>query len=429
MPCHYCGKEYWVRTLVDKDFCCPSHRKKFHEQLRRNPAAAPAGPCDAMPPVHSGPRATWCPAAAAAYEVPPVHFVAVERLPLPVWTGAESADALAATARNRAALPLAGLFRQDMPIQDGGPAPWLCPPIGAEPAAALLPPFTLRPTPREMKRAVMMKSGSRPSAVWMRAVIARASRLGSAAALILVFLGLGAFLGQTAGPGATNSLRRILLRRAAHAWNDDFQAGLKLWHGAALWDGRREGYIRPERLAIFTPSRQLSDYRLEFLTLIETRAVAWAFRARDDSNYQAAQLRIVKAGPRPLLALVRYSVIGGVKEHAVEVPLRVMVHHATAFQVALEASGDLFSVSLDGERLDQWTDNRLPSGGVGFFNEPGATARIYWMQLSSHNDLLGKLCAFLTAGRDPVTAQIQFMGRRTNGEMDFQRVRARAYPR
>ena len=35
MNCKFCGKEIWLAGLFkDRDFCVPSHRKKFHERLR-----------------------------------------------------------------------------------------------------------------------------------------------------------------------------------------------------------------------------------------------------------------------------------------------------------------------------------------------------------------------------------------------------------
>jgi hypothetical protein len=50
--------------------------------------------------------------------------------------------------------------------------------------------------------------------------------------------------------------------------------------------------------------------------------------------------------------------------------------------------------------VDRWTDDTLESGGVGFFSEPGERARLYWMKLAANDDLLGRICAYLSGGSE-----------------------------
>jgi hypothetical protein len=97
---------------------------------------------------------------------------------------------------------------------------------------------------------------------------------------------------------------------------------------------------------------------------------------------------------------VHYSVVGGKTGRSVEVPLNVMVHNNTPFQVAVITKGNRFVTSIDGQEVDTWTDDTLASGGVGFFSEAGERARLYWMKVSRNSDLLGRICAYLSGGSD-----------------------------
>jgi pheromone shutdown protein TraB len=94
--------------------------------------------------------------------------------------------------------------------------------------------------------------------------------------------------------------------------------------------------------------------------------------------------------------MVRYPVIQGAMGPRVETPLRMMIHANTPYRVSVEVQGDRYRTFVDGQEADFWTDNRLKTGGVGFFSEAGEHARVYWVKLESHGDFLGRLCGLLT---------------------------------
>jgi hypothetical protein len=98
--------------------------------------------------------------------------------------------------------------------------------------------------------------------------------------------------------------------------------------------------------------------------------------------------------------MVHYPVVGGKKGHKVEVPLSVMVHNNTPYHVAVEVKGNRVTTSIEGQEVDRWVDDTLASGGVGFFSEPGERARLYWMKLAVHDDLLGRICAYFSGGSE-----------------------------
>jgi hypothetical protein len=68
--------------------------------------------------------------------------------------------------------------------------------------------------------------------------------------------------------------------------------------------------------------------------------------------------------------------------------------------VAVEVEGNRVITSIEGQEVDRWTDDTLASGGVGFFSEPGERARLYWMKLAANDDLLGRICAYLSGGSE-----------------------------
>jgi hypothetical protein len=201
--------------------------------------------------------------------------------------------------------------------------------------------------------------------------------------------------GMTMRPG--DLLRLTIQRRAVYEKEDNFHAGLASWDGKNVktWVYDREGFIRPGRLVIYRPSRDMKDYKLEFLTQIEHKGVNYVFRAVDDQNYYGMKLAVTEPGPRPLVALSRYTVIDGKRESRGEMPLQVMMHNNRPYRVVVDVKGNQFLTSIEGQQVDSWSDDRLKSGGVGFFTESSEKARLYWMKVTKNSDFLGKLCSML----------------------------------
>jgi hypothetical protein len=202
--------------------------------------------------------------------------------------------------------------------------------------------------------------------------------------------------GITLRPG--DLLRLTIQRRAVYEVGDNFHAGLASWDGKNLgktWAYDKEGFIRPGRLALYKPSRDMSDYKMEFLAQIERKGVNWVFRAADEQNYYAMKLAVTEPGPRPLVALIRYQVIDGKKESRGEAPLQVMMHNNRPYRVSVDVKGNHFLTSIEGQVVDSWSDDRLKTGGVGFFAEGSEKARVYWMKVTKNSDFLGKLCSIL----------------------------------
>jgi len=135
--------------------------------------------------------------------------------------------------------------------------------------------------------------------------------------------------------------------------------------------GAEPGVRREHQISVLRPSLNLSDYRVEFEAQIDTKALGWIYRAVDDRNYYVNKLEIVKPGLTPTVALVRFAVINGEEQPRAQFPLNMSLHLDTLYQIRFDAVGDRFTTYVQGQKIDEWTDDRLKMGGIGLYNERG----------------------------------------------------------
>jgi hypothetical protein len=208
-------------------------------------------------------------------------------------------------------------------------------------------------------------------------------------------------------PGTTEGFfdRRIrnlklnLAERAGIDLTDDFRSGLTGWEGrgdwARTWTYDRNGLLRPGQLALYGASMGLSDYTFEFRASAERGSMSWVFRARDLNNYYGMRLQIMKSGHGSQGTLERWIVWGGREYSRKYLTTRMPVWEKNIVDVRVDVQGYSFTTFVNGQIADTWTDRRIDSGGIGFFNDKGSESRIYRMTVSHQNDLIGKLCAML----------------------------------
>ena len=206
---------------------------------------------------------------------------------------------------------------------------------------------------------------------------------------------------RAAPSGAIARVRQTIASRAAVQYGDNLREGMEAWGAAAKtypagWSRSAEGYVNTGALALFTPTRNFTDYQLEFLGQIENKSMGWTVRAKDANNYHAMKFTVIESGLRPVIAMVHYNVIDGKAGYRSQTPLNVMVHNRTPIQVAVNVKGNHLITSIDGEEVDSYSDDALSSGGVGFFSEANEKARLYWVKVSKNDDWLGHVCAFLS---------------------------------
>lgn len=196
-----------------------------------------------------------------------------------------------------------------------------------------------------------------------------------------------------------NQIQKVILDRAAIKLYDDFRGGLGSWQGtegwAKSWKYGEASFLEPGQLALYSPTVNMRDYTMQFLGQIERRSLNWVFRAADNRNYYAMRIVITRAGPLPQASVVRYAVINGKETGTKTLPLPFPVHSDTLYLVKMEVRGDSFITYIQNQVVDNFSDSRLASGGVGFFSPKGDKSYLRWVEVTHQYDALGRLCAFL----------------------------------
>lgn len=402
MHCLYCGKESWLpaRFRSDPDFCNSDHREKYHARvdlaIRRIKGSPQAPVVEPVPP--------------------PVVKAPAPKVPAP---------ATRVTPRPRN-VPAPSLPRLNLsPSSDS----W-----EDVPAAAPARPSARRTDEQEPQIFTMLEAAASGDAKARRLAL---TAIGTAAGLAaVIWLGTSAFrlgrdlLSHNAAPGTSQAapapvaaapslpsqpgalrhplawVRSVAIQHATTHYSESFDHGMAAWgvrsrEWAPGWSHSPDGYVHPGQLALYQPSLGFADYRMEFFGLIENKSMSWVLRAKDSRNYYVMRINLVKGGLRPLLSMVHYPVVNGRAGQPVNLPLSIMVHNDTPYHVAVEVHGNRYTASIEGEEIDSWTDDSLPAGGVGFFAEPGARARVYWLKVSSHNDWVGWFCEHIAGGSAP----------------------------
>ncbi len=142
------------------------------------------------------------------------------------------------------------------------------------------------------------------------------------------------------------------------------------------WVSDPAGSARGRQLSLYRPSGAMSDFRFEFTGQIARQSLDWAFRVADTKNYYVGKLGIPSGGP---LTFTRFAVIRGAEGPHHETPVRVAVF---PLNVKLEANGSKFTLYIQKQLVEEWEDNRLIAGMVGFLNERQEQGQVDSVQIS-----------------------------------------------
>jgi hypothetical protein len=203
------------------------------------------------------------------------------------------------------------------------------------------------------------------------------------------------------------SFKQSVFERAAVALDEDFRSGLDDWGSrgdvATEWSFDATGFVRPGPLALYRPSMNLTDYQVQFLGMIDKKALSWVVRAADFDNYYVVKLEVLKPGPLPTIGVTRYAVVNGQANTRADVLAPIDARNDMLYRVRLDVHGDEFSLYVQGQLIDAWSEPRLPRGGIGFFSAHGEESRVRWVQVTHQYDMLGRLCAYLAPYNIPST--------------------------
>jgi hypothetical protein len=175
---------------------------------------------------------------------------------------------------------------------------------------------------------------------------------------------------------------RIVQKPASVAvhFEEHFASGWDNWVGGVDdWHMDVAG-VRTGAMALFMPTLDLVDYELEFLGRIDAKTINWVVRAAGLDQHIRCTLTL---RPGNEVEFSRTIIKGGIAETPVTSPTRVPGKKRSAVTIRTIVNGDSFAVEVDGIRVDSWTEERLPSGGVGFVGTADDRARLYWVKVSS----------------------------------------------
>jgi hypothetical protein len=138
------------------------------------------------------------------------------------------------------------------------------------------------------------------------------------------------------------------------------------------WASDEVGSRHGRQLTLYRPSANQSDYQMQFAGQIENKALGWVFRVSDTKNYYAMKIENNKHGS---VLYSRFVVVNGRQGDLTQKPLQIPARPDTTYNVRLEATGPRFSVYIQNEPVDLWTDSRLKTGALGFMNETEESGR------------------------------------------------------
>ncbi len=145
--------------------------------------------------------------------------------------------------------------------------------------------------------------------------------------------------------------------------------------------GGDPGVKLSRQLVLYKPALKAKDSRLEFNWTVESGDVGLIFRAKDLGNYYAARLKVLKLGSTPTLAAEYFSVYQFVESPHNEKVL-VFSRNDPVLRVRLDVFGPMFTLYLQDNATEYWTDARLSSGAIGFFEEWNRSADVHSLRMS-----------------------------------------------
>ena len=149
------------------------------------------------------------------------------------------------------------------------------------------------------------------------------------------------------------------------------------------------GVKQSRQLVLYKPALKAGNCRFEFDWTTASGDVGLIFRAKDLGNYYAVRLKVLKAGPNPSLSAEYFSVYQFV-EHPHNEKIVVFSRNDPVVHVRMDVFGPMFTLYLQNNATEYWTDAQLASGAVGFLEEWNRSAEVHGVRMSfpQHSQLL-----------------------------------------
>jgi hypothetical protein len=195
--------------------------------------------------------------------------------------------------------------------------------------------------------ALPVQASSNGGASWTRKILAALT------GAVVLGAGLFFFVGKQSNAGSKSPTPSVADGALGGQWIANFAPDAK----------------RQRKVSVLRSSVNLPAYRLDFESSIQMKALGWVYRAQDAKNFYVSKIELQKPGQNPVYELVHYAVINGVEQPRVETSLHVTVPMGGLYKIRFEAAGNRFTTWVQGQRVEQWTDPRLSSGGAGLYGE------------------------------------------------------------
>jgi hypothetical protein len=145
--------------------------------------------------------------------------------------------------------------------------------------------------------------------------------------------------------------------------------------------GADSGANQARQLVLYQPSLSATNGQLEFTWKVDDPGVGWIFRAKDVANYYAVRIKVISHAPSLKLSVEHFTVhLGNEGSHSEKVLL--FPRNDPALRVRMDVAGPSFTLYLQGNAVDYWTDTRLASGGFGFYEEWHQAAEVRSVRMS-----------------------------------------------
>jgi hypothetical protein len=145
------------------------------------------------------------------------------------------------------------------------------------------------------------------------------------------------------------------------------------------WAHQSAGPAR--QLVLYRTPLSATDYRLDFSWRINSQGVACVFRAQDSSNYYAVRIKPVGPASSRTFSVERFAVLRGIEKSRTQRVVALAAKNPS-LRAALDVTGPLFRLYLEGTLVSQWTESRLTAGGLGFLEEAGRPSEVQSVRIS-----------------------------------------------
>jgi len=141
------------------------------------------------------------------------------------------------------------------------------------------------------------------------------------------------------------------------------------------------GVKQSRQLVLYRPALKTTDSRMEFDWTVNDHPVGWVFRAKDLGNYYGVQLKVLKPDANPTFGVEYFSVYKFV-ESPHQSKVLVFPRSEPVLRVRMDVFGPVFTLYLQGNATEYWSDARMTSGAIGFFEEWNQTPEIGTVRMS-----------------------------------------------